>query len=102
MRSKPVFLHLYRQGKREPENIPRSDFARVPLVGEFVADGDSLNLFQVRLVVHCPFDDAHYAAEVFAVEDRTSTELFNEVADRARGTALTRSHPAPSNQYPGS
>jgi hypothetical protein len=40
-------------------------FSRVPAVGEYVCLAARDHWYKIVLVVHCAFDDAEYAAEVY-------------------------------------
>lgn len=60
-----VFLHTYDSPTATSKN-EGCDFTRVPCVGEFLTTASNSEWYEVRLVVHCPFD-ATYAAEVYAV-----------------------------------
>ena len=60
-----VFLHTRPAGDPRGEDTPR-DFARIPVVGEYVATAADGPWYRVHLVVHAPFSD-RYAAEVYAV-----------------------------------
>ena len=61
-----VFLHTRSQGKYDWENEFR-DFARIPVVGEYLALYVTSPWYQVQLVVHTPFK-CDCEAEVYAVE----------------------------------
>ena len=69
-----VFLHTQTAGAAW-ENSGRT-FLRVPTVGEYVTTRDDGPLHRVVLVVHCPHDDATYAAEVYAVEAGALPEII--------------------------
>ena len=64
--SMKVFLHTRSPQKRDWTNEMR-DFARVPIIGEYLATSSSGPWYLVELVVHCPFD-CEPDAEVYAVE----------------------------------
>lgn len=69
-----VFLHTRASQERDWLNDSR-DFARIPVVGEFVATSSSSPWYQVELVVHCPFE-CEFDAEVYAVEvDRHTVQI---------------------------
>jgi hypothetical protein len=61
-----VFLHTRTPHERDWKNESR-DFARIPVVGEFVVTSSCSPWYQVELVVHCPFE-CEFDAEVYAVE----------------------------------
>jgi hypothetical protein len=62
-----VFLHTRSKGMFDWRNELR-DFARIPVLGEYLAWDDSSPWYQVQLVVHTPFEQADCDAEVYAVE----------------------------------
>lgn len=62
-----VWLHTRSNGKFDWRNEFR-DFARIPVIGEYVAWDSSSPWFEVQLVVHAPFKGSNCKAEVFAVE----------------------------------
>lgn len=61
-----VFLHTRPSGTHTWTNEHR-EFARVPVVGEFLALESDTPWYEVRLVVHTPFS-CECDAEVYAVE----------------------------------
>ena len=60
-----AFLHTRPKGTSDWTNDGQ-DFARLPIVGEYVCRDDTGTWYRVQLVVHRP--QADYDAEVFAVE----------------------------------
>ena len=66
-----VFLHTYEtpDAPTEPTNERRL-FARIPAVGEYVATSVESDLYRVYLVIHTPFEDSDFDAEVYAVRER--------------------------------
>lgn len=61
-----VFLHTREKGSFEWINEIR-EFARIPIVGEYLALDVSSPWYQVQLVVHTPFE-CDCEAEVYAIE----------------------------------
>jgi hypothetical protein len=58
--TKALFLYQEQKEKR--------DFPRIPLVGDHISiDTNSEDLYQVTLVIHCPFN-TDYEVEVYAVK----------------------------------
>jgi hypothetical protein len=60
-----VFLHTRSPQQRDWLNEPR-EFARIPVLGEYVAISGDSPWFKVELVVHTPFP-CEFDAEVYAV-----------------------------------
>lgn len=71
-----VFLHTRPVDDYRGENTPR-DFARSPVVGEYVATASDSAWYRVCLVVHAPFA-SEYEAEVYAVEVDHNVVLRDE------------------------
>lgn len=69
-----VFLHTYETSDGDVrEGNPRNEerlFARVPVVGEYVATSVEGAWYKVFLVVHTPFEESDFDAEVYAVKER--------------------------------
>jgi hypothetical protein len=63
-----VFLHLKRKGRASWDENTGREFLRLPCVGEYVAPGPTAPWYRVGVVVHAPFAEADYAAEVYAEE----------------------------------
>jgi hypothetical protein len=63
-----VFLHTRDPEEKEGVNDFR-EFARIPVVGDYVALPDDRRYFKVVLVVHTPFP-CDCEAEVYAVKDK--------------------------------
>lgn len=61
-----VFLHTRSAGKHDWTNN-NHEFARIPVIGEFVTLSTTGSWFQIELVVHTPFP-CDCDAEVYAVE----------------------------------
>lgn len=64
---KPVFVHYKDERNSNWQNIGRY-FSRVPTVGEYFALSDTGPWYRVEIVVHCPFDDAEFEAEIFGIK----------------------------------
>ncbi len=77
MTTKRVFVHTKETATSEYENEGRS-FSRVPVVGEYLALRSDSPWYKVFLVVHCPFQDAEYQAEVFAVRVDQVEEIIKQ------------------------
>jgi hypothetical protein len=70
-----VFLHTRDPEENEGVNDFRG-FARIPVVGDYVALPDDPRYFKVVLVVHTPFP-CDCEAEVYAVKDKeNATEVI--------------------------
>lgn len=72
-----VFLHTYETPdaySTEPTNEERL-FARIPAVGEYVATSVESDWYRVYLVVHTPFEDSQFDAEVYAVREREHSRV---------------------------
>lgn len=72
-----VFLHTYETSDGEPYNEERL-FARVPAVGEHVATSVESDFYRVFLVVHAPFEDSQFDAEVYAVREGDHSRVVIE------------------------
>lgn len=69
-----VFLHTRNSGERDWNNEFR-EFARIPILGEYVSiESSDKNWFRVELVVHTPFP-CDCDAEVYAVATNHSKVL---------------------------
>jgi hypothetical protein len=73
-----VFLHTRSRKQRDWLN-EKYEFARIPMVGEYVATSSRSEWFQVELVVHTPFP-CEFDAEVYAVE-ADHREVLNNALD---------------------
>lgn len=72
-----VFLHAYDTPEGHHTNEELS-FARIPLVGEYVALSPESEWYRVYLVLHTPFEDSQFDAEVYAVKDRDYRDVLQE------------------------
>jgi len=73
-----VLLHTRSQQQRDWLNENR-EFARIPVVGEYVAISSDSPWFKVELVVHTPFP-CEFDAEVYAVAE-DHLQVLNEALD---------------------
>jgi len=73
-----VFAHLRTVEKTDYN--PLLEFAQIPSVGEYFATGATSPWYRVDAVVHCPFEHADYAAEVYAsqVEARKLVDNWHD------------------------
>ncbi|MEG4021260.1 hypothetical protein [Microcoleus sp. S13C4] len=61
-----VFFYTKSPQERSWSNHEKREFARIPIVGEYVATAINRPWFCVQLVVHTPFD-CEFDPEVYAV-----------------------------------
>lgn len=74
-----VFLHTRSPGQRDWTN-ETYNFARVPVKGEYVAvKSPDDEWYLVELVVHTPFTNAEFDAEVYAVAVKHLDALEQEL-----------------------
>ncbi len=93
-----VFLHVRSASDYRGQNMPR-DFARIPIVGEYVATAIDSPWYRVLLVVHAPFP-SEYEAEVYAVEVDSQAVLRDEWLPAQAGEAEPTGY-ATSSSYLG-
>jgi hypothetical protein len=63
-----VFVHICTLGTMNNPQATKHDFARVPTVGEYFGLKTFGPWYRVTGVVHTPFEDAEWEAEIYAVE----------------------------------
>ena len=64
--SATVFVHTKATAEDDWQNEVLT-FTRVPAVGEYFTTAETEPWYRITLVVHCPWDDAQFDAEAFAM-----------------------------------
>jgi hypothetical protein len=77
-----VFLHAYESPNAAmPDNSDRN-FARIPVVGEYLTLANDSPLYQVLLVIHIP-EYSNQDAEVWAMKiDESVSDIWRKVLER--------------------
>lgn len=74
-----VFLHTRSHGRFDWRNEAR-DFARIPIVGEYLTRYVTSPWYKVQIVVHTPFE-CEFDAEVYAIKvdhNEIMTQSFHD------------------------
>ena len=60
-----VFVHV-REKVSDMWKSHKMEFSRIPCIGEHLVLGATSDWYQVQVVVHCPFEDTEFDAEIYA------------------------------------